>query len=70
VPSGTLTWEIDEFHGANDGLIVAELELDDEAQSFERPAWLGREVTEHERYYNVRLVRRPYRDWTAAERSP
>jgi adenylate cyclase len=70
VPAGALMWEIDEFHGANEGLIVAEIELDDEHQFFARPAWLGREVTEHERYYNVRLVSHPYRDWTAAERNP
>jgi adenylate cyclase len=69
VPNGPLTWEVDEFHGDNEGLIVAEVELDDERQAVEPPSWLGREVTQHERYYNVRLVRHPYRDWTAAERN-
>jgi adenylate cyclase len=69
VAIGALTWEIDEFHGANEGLIVAEIELDDEGQTFEAPSWLGREVTQHERYYNVRLVQHPYHDWAAAERN-
>jgi adenylate cyclase len=63
-------WEIDEFHGNNAGLIVAELELEREDQEFTRPPWLGREVTELERYYNVRLVKHPYREWTEAERRP
>jgi adenylate cyclase len=63
-------WEIDEFHGDNAGLVVAELELDSEDQQFPRPPWVGAEVTEHERYYNVRLVKRPFRVWTAAERNP
>lgn len=70
ISMGALTWEIDEFRGDNEGLIVAELELGDEGQAFEAPTWLGREVTQHERYYNVRLVQYPYRDWTAAERNP
>src|SRR5512143_2945183 len=52
-------WEVDEFRGANDGLIVAELELDREDQVFPRPAWLGKEVTHLRRYYNVRLVEHP-----------
>jgi adenylate cyclase len=57
------TWEIDEFEGANAGLIVAEIELDDPAESFARPAWLGAEVSDDPRYYNVALARNPYRDW-------
>jgi len=56
-------WEIDEFQGENDGLVVAEVELDDPRQPFERPAWLGREVTDEERYYNVSLALRPFRSW-------
>jgi adenylate cyclase len=63
-------WEVDEFHGDNAGLVVAELELDSEDQRFPRPPWLGAEVTAHERYYNVRLVTHPYREWTEAERNP
>jgi adenylate cyclase len=70
VEHGGMTWEIDEFSGDNSGLVVAELELDREDQSFARPAWLGREVTELRRYYNVCLVEHPYRAWTDAERNP
>lgn len=56
-------WDIDEFHGANAGLVVAEIELADEDEAFERPPWLGPEVTEDPRYLNVNLVRQPFRDW-------
>ncbi len=63
VPRDGLTWEIDEFSGANAGLIVAELELDHVDQDFERPEWLGSEVTEQQRYYNHALALHPYRDW-------
>jgi adenylate cyclase len=70
VPHGDLEWEIDEFHGDNAGLLVAELELEREGQEFARPLWLGTEVTELRRYYNVCLVQHPYRAWTEAERQP
>jgi adenylate cyclase len=63
-------WEIDEFHGDNSGLIVAEIELEELSQAFETPPWLGKEVTELHRYYNVNLVARPFKDWTDGERSP
>lgn len=63
VEYGGLTWEIDEFSGANNGLIVAEVELDDEAQAVELPAWAGIEVTDDARYYNVALARWPYARW-------
>jgi len=56
-----MCWEIDEFSGANAGLVVAELELASESQPFARPAWLGREVTGDPRYYNASLVARPFR---------
>jgi adenylate cyclase len=56
-------WEIDEFLGANAGLIVAEIELSSEEESFDRPAWLGQEVTEDERYYNFNLAQRPFSEW-------
>lgn len=62
------TFEIDEFHGANAGLIVAELELDAVDAAFPRPAWLGREVSDLVRYYNLNLAVRPYSRWSAAER--
>ncbi len=70
VPYGGFEWEVDEFHGDNEGLIVAEIELDEETQEFPRPAWLGLEVTGLERYYNVRLTRHPYREWDQSERNP
>lgn len=70
VAHGGFEWEVDEFHGANAGLVVAELELDQEDQEFPRPAWIGREVTQFRRYYNVCLVDHPYSAWTDAERNP
>ena len=63
VTHGTHTWEIDEFDGANTGLVVAEIELDDPAQSFTRPPWLGEEVSHDARYYNVALAHKPYSEW-------
>ncbi|HOZ47854.1 MAG TPA: CYTH domain-containing protein [Candidatus Hydrogenedentes bacterium] len=63
VPYGGVTWEIDEFEGANAGLIVAEVELEDEHQPFERPPWLGAEVSGDVRYFNASLVERPYSMW-------
>jgi adenylate cyclase len=62
-------YEVDEFLGDNAGLVVAELELDAVDQAFARPAWLGREVTERLRYYNLNLLKHPYSRWTAAERA-
>lgn len=58
------TWEVDVFAGANAGLVVAELELQDEHQAFTRPPWLGPEVTEDHRYSNSSLVQRPFQTWT------
>ncbi|MGD2136744.1 MAG: CYTH domain-containing protein [Gammaproteobacteria bacterium] len=63
VRHGGLTWEVDEFFGDNAGLVVAEVELEDEDQPFERPPWLGEEVTDDPRYYNASLVDNPYRNW-------
>ena len=68
VAIGDHEYEIDEFFGANDGLLVAEIELGAVDETFERPAWLGREVSHLPRYYNLNLIGRPYSDWTAAER--
>jgi adenylate cyclase len=62
-PHGAHVWEIDVFHGANEGLLVAEVELASEGEAPERPQWLGDEVTEDRRYANSALVRCPYRDW-------
>jgi len=58
-------WEVDEFFGANQGLILAEIELSAADEPFERPDWVGREVTGDVRYYNAMLCRFPYRDWPA-----
>lgn len=63
VPVGAHTWEVDVFAGDNEGLIVAEVELADEEESFERPVWIGKEVSDDTRYYNVCLTRHPYKDW-------
>ena len=63
VPHGGLIWEVDEFSGLNEGLVLAELELESEVQPFEKPAWIGEEVTADPRYYNASLVKKPYRDW-------
>lgn len=64
------TWEVDVFEGDNAGLVVAEIELDEEQEPFELPPWAGEEVTGDPRYYNVSLVERPYRDWTSSASSP
>lgn len=69
VPIDDFEFEIDEFLGDNQGLVVIELELDDAAQAFPRPAWLGREVTDEVRYYNVNLARHAYVRWSDAERN-
>jgi adenylate cyclase len=58
-----LTWEIDEFHRENGGLIIAEVELKSESQKIELPSWVGEEVTGDERYYNSYLSRHPYKEW-------
>jgi adenylate cyclase len=62
-------WEIDEFLGDNAGLVVAEIELDSGDEWFERPSWLGIEVTDATRYYNLALASRPYSQWSEAERA-
>jgi len=60
---GTHTFEIDEFYGENEGLTLAEIELKSEDESFEKPAWLGEEVTGDARYYNSMLMKNPYKSW-------
>ena len=60
---GVHTWEVDEFHGDNEGLLMAEIELGDENESFDRPDWLGEEVTGDGRYYNSMLARNPFKNW-------
>ncbi|MFD2367980.1 CYTH domain-containing protein [Pseudoduganella sp. GCM10020061] len=56
-------WEVDEFLGANAGLVVAEIELRTEDEAFERPVWIGAEVTHDARYFNSNLMRHPYTRW-------
>jgi adenylate cyclase len=57
------TWEVDEFLGKNEGLIMAEIELESEDESFEKPDWIGLEVTEDERYYNAYLAINSFSQW-------
>lgn len=57
-------WEIDEFHGDNEGLIVAEVELGHEDEAFTLPSWLGEEVSADARYLNISLVDHPFKNWT------
>lgn len=58
-----LVWEADEFFGENLGLLVAEVELESEDQSFVKPEWVGEEVTEDPKYYNANLIHHPYSKW-------
>lgn len=60
VPFGRHTYEVDVFHGANEGLVLAEIELSDEQEAFEKPSWLGEEVTGDVRYYNSMLSLHPF----------
>jgi CYTH domain-containing protein len=60
VPYGGHTYEVDVFHGANEGLVLAEIELSDELEAFEKPFWLGEEVTGDVRYYNSMLSLHPF----------
>jgi CYTH domain-containing protein len=57
------TWEVDEFYGDNEGLIVAEIELDSEDESFEKPIWITDDVTDDKRYFNSNLTKNPYKNW-------
>ena len=60
---GNHVWEIDVFHGANEGLVMAEIELKAEEESFVMPAWAGKEVTGDRRYYNSMLTQHPFTEW-------
>ena len=60
VPFGRHTYEVDVFHGANEGLVLAEIELAEEQETFEKPSWLGEEVTGDPRYYNSMLSLHPF----------
>ncbi len=61
-------WEVDVFMSDNRGLIVAEVELDSETETIQLPSWVGREVSNQERYYNMRLAQYPYSCWTQDEK--
>ncbi len=64
---GNHVFEVDEFHGENDGLLIAEIELESETEEFEKPEWLGVEVTGNVRYYNSFLSIHPYNGWQKDE---
>lgn len=63
VKAGKHTFEVDEFYGANDGLVVAEVELSEAGENFQKPDWLGEEVTGKKEYYNSQLSKNPYNTW-------
>ena len=63
VKEGDHLWEVDVFHGANEGLVMAELELTTENEKFDLPDWIGEEVTGDRRYYNSMLTQNPYSCW-------
>jgi len=65
VKSGSHTFEVDEFYGENEGLVMAEVELHSEDEPFEKPDFIGKEVTGDRRYYNGHLARNPYASWKA-----
>jgi adenylate cyclase len=63
IPFGGKLWEVDVFFGDNEGLIVAEIELESEDETFDLPDWISNEVTEEEKYYNSNLTVKPFKDW-------
>lgn len=63
VKSGEHTFEVDEFYGDNEGLVVAEVELSSENEAFDKPEWLGEEVTGQVKYYNSMLMKKPFKKW-------
>ena len=63
VKVGNHTFEVDEFYGDNEGLVIAEVELQEENEGFEKPEWLGEEVTGDVKYYNSMLMKNPYKNW-------
>lgn len=63
IPFAGFIWEVDEFKGENEGLLFAEIELAYEGQNFTIPSWIGREVTDDQRYYNANLVSNPFSKW-------
>lgn len=63
VQVGSFTFEVDEFYGENEGLVIAEVELSSEEEFFDKPSWLGEEVTGNRRYYNSILSKMPFKKW-------
>jgi adenylate cyclase len=63
IESGGHLFEVDEFHGENEGLVLAEVELASEQESIIKPDWLGKEVTGQKKYYNAMLKRNPFKTW-------
>ena len=63
VKVGEHLFEVDEFFGENEGLLIAEVELQSETENFEKPNWLGKEVTQDQRYYNSNLSKNPFLNW-------
>ena len=63
IENGKFCWEVDEFYGANQGLVIAEIELQSEDQSFEKPDWIGVEVSHDPRYLNINLIQNPFQTW-------
>ena len=60
-------WEVDEFLGDNEGLVVAEVELESEQQPYDKPSWVGAEISTDKKYYNYNLAQRPYQTWDNIE---
>lgn len=63
IPQGQFIWEVDEFFGENKGLIVAEIELKREDEYFDKPDWIGAEVSGDSRYFNSNLIKHPFSQW-------
>lgn len=63
IKAGDFTFEVDEFYGKNQGLVVAEIELNNEKDTFQKPIWLGKEITGELKYYNSQLSKHPYINW-------
>lgn len=69
IPYGKLTWEVDVFHSKNEGLVIAEVELDDELQTVELPPWVGMEITTDHHYSNASLAMHPFTEWSTDEKN-
>ena len=70
VKSGNHTFEVDEFYGENEGLVLAEVELQSEDETYKKPDFIGREVTGDRRYYNSHLLKNPFSVWGSTSESP